>query len=109
MKIDRYFLELYNKIDKRYIYAFFAAVITGVLSHGLALFNKYSFHDDTYCMFTVGSTLSSGRYMLYEISHFIQIIIGGLFSTPLYEGIITIVFVALSAIVLISQMMIIIE
>lgn len=102
MQLDEVFLKFYRKIDKRYIVAFFSTIIAGVLAHGMALFNKYSFHDDTYSMFTVGATFTSGRYMLYEVSHFIQTKIGGLFSTPLYEGMITIVFIAFSSILLIS-------
>lgn len=99
---DETFLKLYRKIDKRYIAAFISAIISGVLAHGLALFNKYSFHDDTYSMFTVGATFTSGRYMLYEISNFIQTKTGGLFSTPLYEGMITIVFIACGSVLLVS-------
>ena len=40
--------------------------------------------------------------MLYEISHFVQTKMGGLFSTPLYEGMITIIFISFSCILIIS-------
>lgn len=102
MTIDELALKLYQKIDKRYVIIFITSVITGVMAHGMALFNKYSFHDDTYSMFTVGATFTSGRYMLYEISHFIQTMFGGLFSTPLYEGMITIILISFSCILIIS-------
>lgn len=102
MTIDELVSKLYPKIDKRYVVIFLTSVITGLMAHGLALFNKYSFHDDVYSMFTVGATFSSGRYMLYEISYFIQTMLGGLFSTPLYEGMITIIFISFSCILIIS-------
>ena len=102
MTIDDYLKELYFKIEKRNIVIFLSSVIAGILAHGMALFNKYSFHDDAYSLFTVGATFTSGRYMLYELSGFVQRNFGGLFSTPLYEGLITIVVISFSCMFLTS-------
>ena len=102
ISIDELIKKYYSRIDKRYIVIFVVSIIAGIAAHGLALFNKYSFHDDTYGLFTVGATFTSGRYMLYEVSHLVQTIMGGLFSTPLYEGMITILFISFSCMLLVS-------
>lgn len=82
--LDQYVRKIYDSIDNRYKVSFFAAVIIGFFAHGLALFNKYSFHDDVYCLFTVGSTFSSGRWMLYQVSNKVQQYTGGGCSVRLF-------------------------
>lgn len=78
--------------------AFLAAVICGLLAHGMALFNKLSWHDDLYYLFDVGATVSSGRWtlhLLYWLENlFYQ---DGHFSLPLFNGIIAIACIGAAA------------
>lgn len=77
---------------------FFSTLLFGLAAHGMALFNKYSYHDDLYYMFGVGGTVSSGRWMLHIIAWLEKLFyINGHYSLPLFNGLIAIFFVALCA------------
>ncbi len=47
MNIDEYIKRIYERIDKRYIVVIICSLIAGLVAHGMALFNRYSFHDDS--------------------------------------------------------------
>ena len=42
-------------------------LLMGVAAHGTGLFNKLSYHDDILALFGVGTTLTSGRWMLHVL------------------------------------------
>lgn len=46
-------------------YAFFGAVLAGLLAHGMMLFNKFSAHDDLHYLFELGTTVTTGRWTLH--------------------------------------------
>ncbi len=87
-----------DRITSPMIISFFSALICGILAHGFALFNKFSWHDDLFFMFSPGSTVTSGRWALHLLSWLEDLFfMDGHFSMPLYNGIIAILCVALSA------------
>ena len=54
-----------KNINILYKITFIFTFIWGIFAHGMALFNKYSFHDDmTNIYYGAGDTVSSGRWML---------------------------------------------
>lgn len=53
-------LTLLKKIDLRFWAVLISSVCFGLFAHGMMLFNKYSWHDDSFQMFGVGSSYSSG-------------------------------------------------
>ncbi|GKG99045.1 hypothetical protein CE91St54_09770 [Hungatella hathewayi] len=71
----------------------------GFISHGIMLTNKISFHDDVHVMFGIGETYMSGRWFLGILSEFWNRHFG-LYSLPLVNGIISFLFIALSACIL---------
>lgn len=78
--------------------AFFGALIFGVTVHGMALFNKFSWHDDIFSLFGTGATITSGRWMLHVLAEAEILVFGdGHFSLPLMNGLFSILCIAASA------------
>ena len=70
--------------------------VWGLISHGMAIFNKYSFHDDVGEFNRIGATYTSGRWFLGEIEKFAVAVFGSThYSTPAFNGFITILCLAL--------------
>ena len=83
---------------------FISTGLWGILAHGMAFFNKYSFHDDA-GLFSVGATYSFGRWMLGILDEGIKKLTGSPhYSMPLFNGIVTVCFIALSC-VLVSEIL----
>ena len=62
---EEYMIEtITNKFKRSTRVAFLSTLIWGVLAHGMALFNKFSFHDDLENFYGVGNTYVLGRWML---------------------------------------------
>lgn len=86
-----------SKIPRQYLLCFFSTIVWGVLAHGMTLFNKYSLYEDPSQLFGVGATYISGRWML-DILHRLEIFfLGGSYSLPLVNGLSTILYLAISA------------
>ena len=67
-----------------------------LISHGMAFFNKYSFHDDIGEFNRVGATYTSGRWFLGEAEKFAVSFFGSThYSTPAFNGFLTILFLSL--------------
>ena len=89
-------LTLLKKIDLRFWAVLISSACFGLFAHGMMLFNKYSWHDDSFQMFGVGSSYSSGRWFLQIFSDFEAKFFGsGHFSTPSVNGIFCIFCIAL--------------
>ena len=85
-----------QNIDKKYKYTFVAVFIAGIMAHGYMFFNKISFHDDVHCLFSLGSTVELGRWLLEIIRRILNGIVGK-YSMPLWTGMVSLLFIALSA------------
>ena len=80
----------------KYKAIFLSAGMWGLFTHGMALFNKYSYHDDA-VLFSIGAPYSSGRWMLGILDEWIKKSTGSFhYSMPLFNGVLTIVFIALA-------------
>jgi len=80
------------------LYALAGSLIFGILAQGMGLFNKYSWHDDIFSLFGTGATITSGRWMLFVVSELEILIFGnGHFSTPLVNGLFSLLCIGLSA------------
>ena len=51
--------DFLKKIDPRFWAVMISASLWGLFAHGIVLFNKYSWHDDTQ-LFGIGGTFSLG-------------------------------------------------
>ncbi len=83
--------------------AFFGAVLFGLFCHGTGLTNKLSHQDDIANLFGFGATVTSGRWMLHVLCWLEGIFFGtGNASLPLFNGLVSILCVALSCALLVS-------
>ncbi len=98
---------------KRYIYntwfeykiVFLSTFILGFVSHGMALFNKISLHDDPESLFYVGQTYTSGRWGLGLLWKVVRVFTGSTaVSLPLTHGLIGFLLLAMTAIIIIKSL-----
>lgn len=86
------------RLTPQVCWAFCSAVCFGLLVHGAALWNKFSWHDDIFALFSVGSTISSGRWMLHVLGWLETLVFGdGHFSLPAVNGVFSICCIGASA------------
>jgi len=79
------------------------ALVTGLLCHSFMIFNKISWHDDVSNIFDVGATYSSGRWALGLLSSAVKALWGMNLSMPVINGVLSILFIALSAYLIILK------
>ena len=97
--------KFWDNLDIRYKITFFSAMIWGVVSHGMALFQKLSFHDDNVALFGVGATYNLGRWMLGLISKFERILFGDShYSLPVFNGFMALLLIAFSACLIVNML-----
>ena len=78
--------------------AFVGAILCGFAAHGMGLLNKFSWHDDIVSLFHVGTTISSGRWMLHVLEWLeTRVFPQGPCSLPLLHGMFSIACVGLAA------------
>jgi hypothetical protein len=73
------------------------AAVCGVLTHGYILFNKISYHDDIFCLYTLGGTYGSGRWSLGILGALMRRLFGGTYSAPGLNGIVSVALIAVAA------------
>lgn len=100
-KIEDCIAYTIQKLSNQQIYGFITALIAGLLAHGYILFNRISYHDNSACLFNLGGTYESGRWMLGFI-YDIQMKTTKLFSVPVFNGGLSILLIAITAMVLIE-------
>ena len=92
-----------NKFKRSTRVAFLSTLIWGVLANGMALFNKFSFHDDLENFYGVGNTYVLGRWMLGVCDDLGKKAFGSThFSMPLFNGLWTILAIAVAVCLLIE-------
>ena len=95
-----------EKIDKSLLKTVLcSAAVWGLLAHGMAMFNKYSFHDDTTSFNGVGATYESGRWMLGILGDLSAKLAGSKnYSLPVVNSAITILCIAVIVYLLASSL-----
>lgn len=78
--------------------AFFAVLIVGLIAHGFMMFNKLSYHDDIQSLFDLGLTFELGRWGLGIMAWICAVTGLGSYSTPLFLGSLSLVFIGMSAV-----------
>ena len=97
-----YIIDVYNRIEKVYKVSFLMVILTGIMAHGYMFFNKISFHDDVASLFGVGATIKSGRWALEGAFLINCIFLNVNSSMPVINGIISLIFIAGSACIIIK-------
>lgn len=101
MKFD--IVESLKKIKIQYKVTFLSTIIFGILSQGMGIFNKFSYSDDIGDLFTLGATITSGRWMLEVIYRFEKLIFGdGTYSMPVINGFMSIFYIGIAACLIVS-------
>ena len=100
--IEDFINSVRGRLSSQQIFAFVSVLIAGLVAHGYIIFNRISYHDNTACLFNLGGTYESGRWMLGFI-YDIQMMTTKLFSVPVFNGILSIVFIALAAMVMVQM------
>lgn len=86
---------------EQYKWIVFGTLFGAVLAHGYILTNKISFHDDICSLFSSGGTWKSGRWGLGLIETFLTHTVGK-YSIAYFNGVISIILIALSACLVVS-------
>lgn len=99
---DRKIISTVKNINILYKITFISTFIWGIFAHGMALFNKYSFHDDIFNIYYgTGATVSSGRWML-EIFNRIKLHLNFYYSIPVFYGLLVILLIAIINVLLVE-------
>ncbi|MCR5575596.1 MAG: glucosyltransferase domain-containing protein [Oscillospiraceae bacterium] len=97
-------VEKLRKTDVRYKTAVVSTFLWGVASQGMGLFNKFSVHDDV-MNYGVGGTYYLGRWMLDYMGKLETFLFKqGHVSLPLFNGLLAIVLIAVSACLIIRML-----
>lgn len=83
------------------VWTFCSAILIGLLAHGYVFVNKFSYRDDIHMQDGVGATFSSGRWGLGICQKLVTFFGGGTFSLPWFNGIVSLLFLAVTAILLV--------
>lgn len=103
MTLEQRLLSWWRNLDAGPKLAFWAALLWGLVCHGMMLTNKYSIHDDITFLHSIGATFESGRWMLGLLSLAEQKLTGGPhYSMPLPHGLMSLLCIALWAGLLVS-------
>ncbi|MBR4706924.1 MAG: glucosyltransferase domain-containing protein [Pseudobutyrivibrio sp.] len=100
-KLENKIIEFKEKLTDAQKMAFLSAILLGLLAHGFALFNRLSVHDNSHCLFALGSTYEVNRWGLGIIED-IQKMTTKMWSLPLFNGFLSIVFIAIGAMILVK-------
>lgn len=96
--------SIWNRIERRYKISLICSFGVGIISQGMGLFNKYSVNDDP-MNYGVGKTLPLGRWMLEVFARLEVLLYGdGHYSLPTFNDFLAIVFIAITACLLIYML-----
>lgn len=94
--------KVIKKVNIYQRYTLLSALLTGIAAHGFMLFQKISYRDDLYFYFGVGDTFSSGRWGLGILKAVNEGLGLGHYSMPLWNGLLSIVLLALCAMLIVG-------
>ena len=95
MKID-----CYEK--KRFWATMIGAVLSAILAHSFGIVNVIKNWDNAHLLRGSGAGLTSGRWALSLMDQFLSKCWGGVWNLQFYNGILTIVFLALSSYIVVK-------
>ena len=87
-------ISRFRKLSPQVRAIFLGTLLFGVFSQGMGLFNKFSHHDDVAILFDMGTTVSSGRWMLQVLTWLETNFYGtGNTSLPLFNGMLSLLLI----------------
>lgn len=96
-------LKRLQAVERRYRITFISTLIVGIMAQGMGLFNKFSVRDDICSIFKIGFTVTSGRWGLQILGDLERLLYGGYghYSMPLFNGLFSILFLAIAAVLIV--------
>lgn len=101
-QIETAFSKIKNHFTGTQITALISVLVAGLVAHGYVLFNRISYHDNAACLFSLGGTYESGRWVLGFI-YDIQMMTTKLFSVPVFNGILSLIFIGFAAMLIVDM------
>lgn len=96
-------ISSWKKLSPQVRAVLWGTLIFGLFSQGMGLFNKFSHHDDVAILFDMGTTVSSGRWMLQVFTWLEGLFYGtGNTSLPLFNGTISLLCIGAVGALLVS-------
>ena len=97
--------QWYSKLSAEVKTAFFCAVIFGLMAHLYQFTNKlYNYDELTNTPGGIGLSTEQGRWLLNLMGRFMRSVFGGSYSLPFFNGIFALLFLAVSAALLVSAL-----
>ena len=91
--------EFIGRLSDAQKYAFFSAIFFGIMAHGFAFFNRLSVHDNSHCLFDLGASYEVNRWGL-GILYRLMVFTTKTYSLPFFNGFMSVVFIAICAMIL---------
>ena len=100
---DQYLTEWYRNLSGAVKTAFYAAFVAGLAAHLYQFTNKlYNYDELANTPGGIGLSTEQGRWLLNWMGQFMHSVFGGSYSLPLFNGIFALLFLALSAGMIVS-------
>nr|MCR4922534.1 glucosyltransferase domain-containing protein [Lachnospiraceae bacterium] len=97
IKAENYIIGFFKGIEVRYKWAFFGSLLCGLLAHLYQFTNKFFNYDELYhTPEGTGEGLALGRWGLFYVGKLVNHFFGN-YSLPLVNGMLSLLFIALSA------------
>ncbi len=102
---DTYIINWYRKLSSPVKTAFYSAVILGLFAHLYQFTNKlYNYDELANTPGGIGLSTEQGRWLLNWMGRFMRSVFGGSYSLPFFNGIFALLFLALSAALVVSTL-----
>lgn len=100
---DQYLTEWYRNLSASVKTAFYAAFVLGLTAHLYQFTNKlYNYDELANTPGGIGLSTEQGRWLLNWMGRFMHSVFGGSYSLPLFNGIFALLFLAVSAGMIVS-------
>ncbi len=91
-------MDLRTLKDRKSVIIMLSGFAWGIVAHGMAMFNKFSYHDDVPWFNGVGETYGLGRWALGAFGTLTEkILMGRNYSLPVFNGLLTIAAICFMA------------
>ncbi len=97
--IEKWIKDFIGKFTQTQKFSSIAVLIMGLMAHGFAMFNRLSVHDNSHCLFSIGATFEVNRWGLGLIYR-LQVYTTKTFSLPWFNGLLSVIFIACAAMVM---------
>lgn len=99
--IENFVLSFFRRISLQQKIAFICVIVAGFISHGYIFTNNIAYHDAIMKTHSFGAGFMSGRWALELLKILCRKTVG-LYASPLFNGALSLFFIALSGMLIVS-------